>query len=83
MPRWAIDCIQHKIKMSLQNFRSVRFEKERMDRMNVAAGIYRSYAPGHDIDFRFSEFRLQCMELAIGIADANVIKIDERQFADA
>jgi len=51
--------------------------------MDVALGINRFHAASHYVDFWFPEFAVQCVELAVGIADANVVEVDECQLTDA
>src|SRR5690242_20598153 len=51
--------------------------------MDFAFGIYRFYAARHHIDFWFAKLRIQCVKLAICIADANVVEVNEGKLADA
>ncbi len=78
----TINRIEHEIEMSLQDFRGVRFQKEGVQGMHNAIGIYRFYAARHHVNFRFPKFAFQRVELAIGIADADVIEIDQRKRTD-
>src|ERR1035441_6547504 len=51
--------------------------------MHNAVGINGSPAERQDLDIRLAELAVQRMELAVDVADANVIQIDESQLANA
>src|ERR1035441_2967858 len=51
--------------------------------MHIAVGINGSQAARQDLDLGLAELAVQRMELAVDVADANVIQIDESQLANA
>src|SRR4051795_27219 len=51
--------------------------------MDLAIGVYGLCPLGHHFNFWFPKFSIQSVELAIHVADTNIIKIDECQRADA
>src|SRR5262245_24556263 len=51
--------------------------------MHVAIRINGPRPLRHYFDLRFAYFSIQCVQLAVHIADANFVQIDESEFADA
>jgi hypothetical protein len=57
--------------------------KELFDGVNVAFRVYSLHPGFHHLDLGFADFEGECRELAIDVADANFIQIDQGQSADS
>jgi hypothetical protein len=57
--------------------------EERVVARDLAGGIDSLDALSKDIDFGPAIFALQRGKLAVGVGDADVVQIDERELADA
>ncbi|MNS84851.1 hypothetical protein D3C72_1186900 [compost metagenome] len=51
--------------------------------MHRAVRVDPAQALGHHLDLGFADGAVQRVQLAVGVADANVIKVEQRNLADA
>jgi len=51
--------------------------------MHTQLGIDRAHASRDDVDLGMAIFAIECVQLAIGIGDADIVGIDDREFTDA
>ena len=69
--------------MSFENPRGIGFEKEGMERVDNAIRVDGANPMFHNLHFWFSQFGGQRMDLSVDVADADVIQVNEREFANA
>jgi hypothetical protein len=77
LERRAVNRIQHGIEAGIKNFVSIGFEEECLKRTNVTVGIDGLNSARHDLDFGFAKLPIHCVELAIDVADADIVQVHE------
>jgi len=79
----AVDGIEHVVEAGLKNLVRVRFDKEGVQRANSAIGVDGSRAPRHRFGLGLANRTIERMDLAVHVAHANIVEVNERERAHA
>ena len=78
-----VDRIDDRIKTGVEDFGRGVFGEKLLPNLDIGIGVDRSGAFGHGIGFLSANLAVHRVELAVHIRDADFIKVDKCQVADA
>ena len=78
-----VNGIEDAVELRSENRFGVGLEKKFLARVNLAVGMNRANAFGHHFDLGFAKRAGQGVKLAVGVADADIVQVHERDLSHA
>jgi hypothetical protein len=81
--RNAVNGVENVVEVRCEDFFGVGFEKEFLTRVDLTIRIDGAHAFGHDFDLGLPKRAGERVKLAVGVADADIVEINQRELSDA